>query len=171
MTAKTTKITFSGLLLALAITLSVVESQITAFLGLTPGVKLGLSNIVTMYALMFLGSKEGCMLAGLKALFALLTRGVTAGLLSFLGGYLSLAVMILLLQFRRHVHFSFLSVCGALAHNAGQLFGVFLILKNAYVFGYAPILMISAVFMGVLTSISLRAVLPALQGIGVHPLK
>lgn len=43
-----------GLMFALAMVLSYVESMITVP-GLPPGVKLGLSNIVTMYCVFFLG--------------------------------------------------------------------------------------------------------------------
>ena len=86
-----------GMLFALAIALSFAESAIAPLLGLMPAIKLGLSNIVVMYALLGLGRKQAAALAVLKALFAFLTRGFTAGALSFLGGACSLAVMCLLL--------------------------------------------------------------------------
>ena len=44
-----------------------------------PAIKLGLSNIVVMYALLFLRTHTAVLLVVLKALFAFLTRGVTAG--------------------------------------------------------------------------------------------
>ena len=84
-----------GMLFALAIALSFAESAIAPLLGLMPAIKLGLSNIVVMYALLGLGRKQAAALAVLKALFAFLTRGFTAGALSFLGGACSLAVMML----------------------------------------------------------------------------
>ena len=46
-----------GLMFALAMVLSYVESMITVP-GLPPGVKLGLSNIVTMYWVFFLGWRQ-----------------------------------------------------------------------------------------------------------------
>lgn len=63
-----------------------------------PAIKLGLSNIVVMYALLFLRTRTALLLVVLKALFAFLTRGATAGFLSLCGGALSLAVMLVLLQ-------------------------------------------------------------------------
>lgn len=71
--------------------------MLTPFFGLMPAMKLGLSNIVVMYAVLFLNRRSALYLVLLKALFALLTRGVTAGFLSLCGGALSLAVFCLLL--------------------------------------------------------------------------
>ena len=44
-----------GLLFALSVVLSFLEGTLTPLLGLPPGVKLGLANVVVMYALFFLG--------------------------------------------------------------------------------------------------------------------
>ena len=85
-----------GLMFALAMVLSYVESMITVP-GLPPGVKLGLSNIVTMYCVFFLGWKQAYTLAVLKGFFALLTRGFTAACMSTAGGLVSVTVMLLLI--------------------------------------------------------------------------
>ena len=61
--------------------------------GLLPGKKLGLANIVVMYALFFMGPKQALVLDLLKALFVFLVSGWTAGFLSLCGGLLSLLVM------------------------------------------------------------------------------
>ena len=67
---KSRRIAWMGLLFALAIVLSFVESLITPLLGLMPAVKLGLSNVVIMYALLFLPRRYAAALVVLKALFA-----------------------------------------------------------------------------------------------------
>ena len=87
-----------GMLFALSMALSFFESMLTPFFGLMPAMKLGLSNIVVMYALLFLRTRTAVLLVVLKALFAFLTRGTTAGFLSLCGGALSLAVMLVLLH-------------------------------------------------------------------------
>ena len=51
---KTRRIALSGLLFALAMALSFIEGTLT-IPGLLPGMKLGLANIVVMYALFFMG--------------------------------------------------------------------------------------------------------------------
>ena len=55
---------------ALAIALSYLESLVSPLLGLMPAIKLGLSNIVVMYALLFLRTRTALLLDCVKALFA-----------------------------------------------------------------------------------------------------
>lgn len=52
---KTRRVALMGLLFALSVVLSFLEGTLTPLLGLPPGVKLGLANVVVMYALFFLG--------------------------------------------------------------------------------------------------------------------
>lgn len=93
--SKTHSIALSGLLFALAMALSFIEGTLV-IPGLLPGMKLGLANIVVMYALFFMGPKQALVLDILKALFVFLVSGWTAGFLSLCGGLLSLLVMWLL---------------------------------------------------------------------------
>lgn len=85
-----------GLLFALAMALSFLESLLPALPMLPPGIRLGLSNIVTMYALFVLGPVSGYTIAVLKSLFVLLTRGAVAAAMSASGGIASVTVMLLL---------------------------------------------------------------------------
>ena len=62
---KTRHIALSGLLFALAMALSFIEGTLT-IPGLMPGMKLGLANIVVMYALFFLGPKQALLEARLS---------------------------------------------------------------------------------------------------------
>ena len=120
---KTRHIALSGLLFALAMALSFIEGTLT-IPGLMPGMKLGLANIVVMYALFFMGPKQALVLDVLKALFVFLVSGFTAGFLSLCGGLLSLLVMwVLYYLLPVRPTWFILSVCGALAHNIGQLLG------------------------------------------------
>ncbi len=166
---KTKHIALSGLLFALAMALSFVESTIAPMLGLMPGIKIGLSNIVVMYALFFMGFKQALSLAVLKSFFVLLTRGVVAGFLSLSGGLLSLLVMWVLYKLlSKHITFFVLSVCGALSHNIGQLMAASVILNSKLALTYAPVMIISGLAMGIVTSTSLAALLPALGKMGFN---
>ena len=138
--SKTHSIALSGLLFALAMALSFIEGTLV-IPGLLPGMKLGLANIVVMYALFFMGPKQALVLDVLKAFFVFLVSGWTAG---------------------------FLSVCGALAHNIGQLLGASVILSTAVSLYYAPIMLVLGLVMGMLTSVTLRAMLPALGRLGYN---
>ena len=65
---KSREVAWTGMLFALAIALSFLESAITPLLGLMPAMKLGLSNLVVMYALLFLNTRTAAELVLLKAL-------------------------------------------------------------------------------------------------------
>ena len=166
--SKTQEIALSGLLFALAMALSFVEGTLV-IPGLMPGMKLGLANIVVMYALFFMGGKQALVLDVLKALFVFLVSGFTAGFLSLCGGLFSLLVMwVLYYHFPGQPTWFILSVCGALAHNVGQLLGASVILSSAMSLYYAPVMLVFGLIMGSLTSITLRALLPALGRLGYN---
>ena len=59
-----------------------------------------------------------------------------------------------------------LSVCGALAHNVGQLLGAGVIISSSLSLYYAPVMLVLGLVMGALTSITLKALLPALGRLG-----
>jgi len=163
----TKKVALSGLLFALAMALSFVEGSIT-FPGLLPGMKLGLANVVVMYALFFMGVRQALILDVLKAAFVFLVSGPTAGFLSLCGGLCSLVVMWGLYAMPRRPTWFILSVCGALAHNMGQLAGACVVIGTALTLYYAPILLVMGLVMGAVTAAALRAILPALGRLGYN---
>ena len=135
---KTRRVALMGLLFALSVVLSFLEGTLTPLLGLPPGVKLGLANVVVMYALFFLGRGSAFTLVLLKSFFVLLTRGAMAGALSLGGGLLSLGVMAVLCLFRSRPSVFILSVCGAITHNFGQLLVINLLMtQSVYTLYYA----------------------------------
>ena len=123
-----------GLMFALAMVLSYVESMITVP-GLPPGVKLGLSNIVTMYCVFFLGWRQAYTLA------------VTV-------------MLLLILPKKLNLSYTLISVLGSLGHNFGQLLMASVIMKSGFVIYYLPIMAVSGVGMGVATGVLLRVMLP-----------
>lgn len=163
---KARQVALSGLLFALTMAFSFLEGLIP-LPGLLPGMKLGLANIVIMYALFFMGVGQAFTLDLLKALFVFLVSGPTAGFLSLCGGLASLAVMwVLYYVLPRRPTWFILSVCGALGHNAGQLVGASFILSSALSLYYAPVMLVLGLVMGAVTSITLRAILPAMGRLG-----
>lgn len=169
---KVREVALTGMLLALAIALSYLESLVSPLLGLMPAIKLGLSNIVVMYALLFLRTRTALLLVVLKSLFAFLTRGTTAGFLSLCGGMLSLLVFLLLLHLPRRVSSYIFCVSGALAHNLGQLTGAAVLLSSRMALGYAPVLLIAGIVVGAISSLvsgALFAALPSGLRRSVHP--
>ena len=166
--SKAKQTALSGMLFALAMALSFAEGSLT-IPGLLPGMKLGLANVVVMYALLFMGAGQALILDLLKALFVFLVSGSTAGFLSLCGGMLSLLVMWLLYDVLpvRPTWF-ILSVSGAFAHNIGQLLGAAAIISSSLSFYYAPVMLVLGLAMGALTALVLRALLPALDKLGYN---
>ncbi len=161
------KITLLGLLFALMSALSFVESMLTPWLGLPPGVKIGLANTVVMYALLCLGKRSAFCLTMLKSLFVLITRGVMSGALSLGGGLLAFCAMALLDgSGKPKTSLFLLSAVSAIAHNMGQLMVLKLLMRSVYVFYYFPVLLVSGLVMGVLTAFCLKMMKPALKRFG-----
>lgn len=156
------RVALMGMLFALAMAFSYLESFII-LPGMIPGIKLGLSNIVTMYCLFFLGWKSAYLLAILKAGFTLITRGITGAALSLVGGLFSITVLILLTcRKKEETNYRFLSICGAVAHNLGQLIlARFLI--NVFLYYYIPVLLVSGVVVGMLTGMIFQWILPYMR--------
>lgn len=155
----TRRIALIGMLFALAIVLSIVESLFPIPAPL-PGIRLGLSNIVVMFALFNLQKRDAFAIAVLKAVFVLTTRGTVAGILSLSGGLFSLGIMILLLiLFKDKITYLMISIFGAVFHNIGQIAAASIILETL-LWIYLPILLVSAIITGFATSLLLKAISP-----------
>ena len=162
---KTLKITQTALLFAAACILSWLESLIPMPTFLV-GIKLGLSNIIIMYCLFYMGKKDAFILCVLKSLFAFLTRGVTSGLLSFSGGVISiLSMMLVLFIFKDKISMLMVSVIGGIMHNTAQLAVACIITQTLYTLYYYPVLLLFGTIAGILTGIILNTVMPALKRI------
>ena len=133
----TRQLALCAVLTALALGLSTLENlfPVTLLIPL-PGVKLGLANIVTVFALYQLG-----------ALFA---GNASAMLFSLLGGLTAMLVMILLRRLRCLSIYG-VSIGGAAGHNLGQMAAALITLGNTAVLGYLPFLLGISLLTGTLT--------------------
>ena len=99
-----------------------------------------------------------------KRTFAFITRGAIAALLSVVGGLLSITIMlVLLIIFKNKISYLVISICGAISHNVGQFIVVALLYVGTNMLAYLPVLLVSGVFAGIVTSTLLRIILPALK--------
>ena len=149
---KTKKLTLLALITAAAMILSYIESLLPSVA--VPGVKMGLANIAVIFALYRLGWKEALGISLVRvAMVSTLFGSLGALLYSLSGAVLSLLVMALL---KRADRFSStgVSVAGGVAHNAGQVLMAMLLLGNAKLAYYYPILVISGVAGGILTGLT-----------------
>lgn len=156
------KVALFGMLGALALTLSYLESLLPTAAFLPPGAKPGFSNVVNMFAAGAMGFLPAISIAVLKACFAGVTRGVTAFFMSLCGGLLSTCGMFILFHKAKKVGYVGIGVISAVLHNAGQLLVASVLVGNRSVLGYMPILLLSALVTGFLTGSLLKAVMPQL---------
>ena len=157
----TKKIAFLGIMLAIMLILVVVERALVTVMPPQFG-GIGLSNIIIMYLLFFIGKKEAITMAILKSVFNFLIRGPIASLLSLSGGLLSVFVILAFRGiFKDRASFVALSISGAVAHNLGQLVVACLIMQNWRLFyAFFPFLLIAGAIFGTVTGISLKVLMP-----------
>ena len=161
---KTQMLVLTSLIFAVALVLAIVENMLPPLPIAVPGIKFGLSNIAVMYALFFLGKKQAYAIGILKAVFVFVTRGGIAGLLSLSGGILSITVMILLMAiFREKITYLIISIFGAVFHNIGQFIVITVIYTGMNMLAYLPVLLISGLAAGIVTSTLLKFIMPAFQ--------
>ncbi len=159
------KVAFTGVLGALALALSAMEALLPPLPVLPPGAKPGFSNLTTMYAAYSVGVAPALCVALLKGLFAGLTRGWTALLMSLAGGIASTLVMAVFLRHSGPFGLVGVGVAGALTHNLAQL-GVAAALTTPAVAAYLPWLLIFGAITGTATGFLLKLALPLLDKLG-----
>ena len=160
---ETRKVVHMGMLIALALILSFIESQIPAFVAI-PGMKIGLANIAIVFALYTLGFRHALVVSMIRVfLSALLFGSVVSLLYSLAGALISLAGMALL---RKSGLFGVTgtSVFGAVLHNLGQIAVAWLILKTGALVYYLPFLLFSAVAGGVVIGIISAVLIKRIKG-------
>ena len=159
MNFSTKKITFLSIMLALMLVLATIERILPPFPMLPPQFgRIGLPNVIIMYMIFFLGKKEAFIMVILKAIFGLLMRGPTAGLLSLSGGLLSVGIIIFLWWvFKDKISYVSLSIAGAIGHNFGQLIVAGFLVQNwGLVVFYLPVLLIAGAIFGTVTGVFLK---------------
>lgn len=168
MNGGTRRIAVCGLLTAVALVLSLVERMfpLSAVVPI-PGIKLGLANVATLFALVRLGRRDAFAILLVRVTLASVFMGsVTSFLFALFGGLLALLTMALLLPGRdRWFSLIGISVAGAAAHNIGQIGAAMLVLRSVYVAAYLPLLLLSALVMGVTTGIVSRVTIEHLEKI------
>lgn len=136
-----------ALCIALAMILSYVERLLPLPFGV-PGMKLGLSNLVVMIALYYLGPKQAFGINVVRILLVGFTFGSLFSMLYALaGGILSFAVMVLLFQ-NKKIHPITISAVGGIFHNVGQILVAMMVLRTAALGYYLAVLWISGIVSG-----------------------
>lgn len=135
---KTKKLTLMALLTAIALTIFMVEAQIPPIVPL-PGVKLGLANIVTVFAVFTLGPKEAASILFCRIFLGAVFAGNFSSIFySAAGGTLAILTTILLRKILTRKQLWVAGAFGAVAHSVGQVGMSILITGTPGIIVYLP---------------------------------
>ncbi|MDD3346841.1 Gx transporter family protein [Oscillibacter sp.] len=150
----TKQLTLCAVLTAMALALSYLENFFPLSLAIPiPGIKLGLANVVTLFALYALGPAQALLILLARCfLGAVFAGNMSALIFSLLGGVSAMAVMILLSRLGGLSVYG-VSVGGAAAHSCGQVAAAVLTLGNTAPVFYLPVLLLVSLFTGALTGL------------------
>ena len=141
-----------GLTIALAMIMSYIEALVPLSFAV-PGIKMGLANIVIIFVLYKIGTKEAILVSLIRViLVSLLFSNVMAMAYSIAGAVLSLSVMWIL---KKTDKFSFVgvSIAGGIMHNVGQIIMAVILLGTEQIALYLPVLIITGTVTGVVIGI------------------
>lgn len=148
------RLTRMALLTGIALTIFLVEAQIPAPVPV-PGVKLGLSNIITVYAVFSMGPGSACaILAARLLLGAACTGRISALLYSAAGGLCAIAATILLRPLLTRRQLWVAGAAGALAHSLGQMAAAIVLTGTRALILYLPVMLLCSLFTGLFTGLA-----------------
>lgn len=139
---------------AIALTIFMLEAQIPVVLAV-PGIKLGLSNIITLAAVYILSKKDAGIILALRVVLGSVFAGnPMIFLYSAAGGLAGFAMVCIMTSFLSEKQIWAAGIVSAIAHNAAQIIVAALIMNSPALFWYLPWLVIAAVVTGAMTGLS-----------------
>ena len=150
---KTRKLTQMALLTAIALTIFMIEAQIPALVPV-PGVKLGLSNIITVFAVFAMGPKETASILFVRIFLGAVFAGNFSTIFySAAGGALAILVTILLRKLLTKKQLWVAGVMGAIAHSVGQMAMAIAITRTVGLAAYLPVMILCSIVTGLFTGL------------------
>lgn len=163
MNPKVKRLTELSVLTAVALIIFVVELQIPNPFPI-PGIKLGLANIITVYAVYRYKPYEAAAITVVRLILGAVFAGNFAALIySASGAALCLIGMLILRRFIDEKHIWISSVFGALLHNTGQMAAALIITQTPQLLAYYPFLLVSGCLAGAFTGLCAQIVISRLK--------
>ena len=151
MDMKTKEITRMALLTAIALTIFMVELQLPG-LSPVPGIKLGLSNIVTVWAVFTMGPKKAAMILAARVFLGAVFSGQMSTILySGAGGACAIGITILSRRFLTKKQIWVAGVLGSIAHCIGQMAVAIGVTLTPGLAAYLPVMIAVGIFTGAFT--------------------
>jgi len=153
------QITKLGLLTAAALILFIVELRFPSIIPV-PGIKLGLANIVTVYAVFRFTPVETAMTVFARVLLGAMFSGNFSALIySASGAFFCLLGMLALRHILPEKQIWLCSVIGAMLHNIGQILAAAAVMRSWAVAAYLPILLAAGSVAGLMTGLAAQLIL------------
>lgn len=156
---KIRKLVRMALLTAIALTIFMVEAQIPALVPI-PGIKLGLSNIVTIFAVFLLGGKEAAAILFARIFLGAVFSGQFSTIFySAAGGFLAWLTAIAFKRVLTKKQIWVAGCLGAIAHSIGQMIVAVLLTGTPGLVIYLPVMLLCSVVTGVFTGLCAQLLL------------
>jgi heptaprenyl diphosphate synthase len=150
---KTRKLVLLALFSAIALTIFMVEAQIPALVPI-PGVKIGLSNIVTVFVVFALGPWEGAAVLFVRIFLGAVFAGNFSSILySAAGGLCAIAVTMLLRKILTKKQLWVAGCLGAIAHSIGQMGMAIFVTGTPSIAFYLPVMIACSIVTGLFTGL------------------
>lgn len=146
------RVAYFGVFTALALIFSYIESLIPFDFGI-PGVKLGLANLIIVFALYKLNLKDVYLLSLVRVLLSGALFGNYFSIVySLAGGLLSVSVMAFL-KHREGYSILGISMAGGVFHNVGQILVAMILVETFSAIYYLPVLLLAGLVTGALIGV------------------
>ena len=150
---KAKKLTLLSLLCAIALTIFMVEAQIPALVPI-PGIKMGLSNIVTVFVVFAIGPKEAAAVLFVRIFLGAVFAGNFSTIFySAAGGAAAIGVTILLRKILTNKQLWVAGALGAVAHSIGQMAMAILLTGTPGLAVYLPVMIGVSILTGCFTGL------------------
>ena len=146
------RVALSGVMLALALIVSLIENMIPPIVPMLPYAKLGLTNVVLLACFLLVGVWEGYVVLLLKCLLSAVYAGNMSMLIWSLPSALVAYTIMVLLSKTKIFSITGLSVVGGMLHNFTQIVVATLILGTS-VFFYLPYMLLAGGVAGLVTGV------------------
>ena len=150
---KTKKLTVMAILTAVALRIFVLEAQIPPIVPL-PGVKLGLSNIITVFAVFAMGPGEAAAILTCRIFLGAVFAGNFSSIFySAAGGLCAILVTIGLRRILTTTQLWVAGALGAVAHSIGQMAMAVLLTGTTAILIYLPVMVGISIVTGLFTGL------------------
>lgn len=143
--------TLLACLSAIALTIFMIEAQIPALVPI-PGIKLGLANIVTVFAVFVLGPREAASVLFVRIFLGAVFAGNFSTIFySAAGGTCAILTTIILRKFLKNDQLWVAGCLGAISHSIGQMAMAILLTGTPGLAVYLPVMIAVSILTGTFT--------------------